>query len=285
MLDSIVASQGSNTKTYSPKRALPDPGVGKRWARVITTPEYCKKKGLPIRNILEYPLMVAKSFSSIPDVFQRTIASKEENPVTLTEPVQRWVYARFRECAPKWLSELELLKAWLNAFESAKAFCNGTGVNKIDEITGEYLYADFIGGTGLDKKGFKLWATICRGALVKVSQEAYWGGEWRVQIEVMDVFDPATLTKTYKGNEHLFTPAISWNRMWINPTTANPYGTPDPAMPYGRANPFPHFGDDRSTIVPIPLLGKGVKVSYLPREWIEYLNAGDPYPNFYWENF
>jgi len=265
---------------------IPDPGAGKKWARVLTHPEYCRNKGLPIRNILDFPPAVEKSTPSIPDVFQRTISNAEKNPTTLTEPIQRWMYNRFKECAPRGLPESELLKCWDNTWMSSKAFTNGTGPDKIDEITKEYLYADFIRGTGLEKKGFKLWATICRGAaLVKVLKESFWGGEMRVQIEAMNALDPTILTKTYKGNEHLFFFAVSWNRMWINPTTANPYGTPDPAMPYGRANPFPHFGDDRSTGVPIPIMTTGTNVSYLPREWIEYLNVGDPYPEKYWENF
>ena len=209
--------------------ALPDPGAGCRWAQVLTHPEFTKLYEPPIRNILDYTGM-PQGVPSIPDVFQRTIAPQEKNPVTLTQPVQLWMWARFHECAPRGLPESELLKCWDNTWESAKAFTNGTGPNKVDETTGLPLYADYVRGTGLWNEGFRLFGTMCRGNLVKVKEEAYWGGEWRVQIEAMDVLDPETLTKTYRGNEHLFFFATSWNRMWLN---GEP-GTHDPRWPYGR---------------------------------------------------
>lgn len=266
--------------TTTQTHTLPDPGAGCRWARVITHPEFTKNKGLPIQNILDFT-KVQQGVPSIPDVFQRIIAPKEKNPVTLTKPIQLWMWRIFKECAPVGLTEDELLRAWDNVWMSSKAFTNGTGPDKVDEVTDLPLYADYVRGTGLWNDGFRLFGTMCRGNLVKVTDEAFWGGELRVQIKAMNALDSTITTKTYKGNEHLFFFAVSWNRMWLN---GKP-GTHDPRFPYGRGNPFPHFGDDRSTGVPVPILVYGDNHTYLPREWIQYLKQGDPFPNPYWDGF
>jgi len=145
---------------------------------------------------------------------------------------------------------------------------SGTGHDVIDEETGQLVYADWILETGMDNpEGWKLQPTICHGATVKVLRTFEKAGIVQAAIEVLDAYNPDTLTKTYKDNPWLIFPAVNWARY---------------PLPYGRGEPFPKLdGAD----VPIPLLGYHTTEAYIDASWLRYLTPDEVFPpNPYWNS-
>lgn len=217
-------------------------------------------------NILDYPdTAVPKSVNGIPSVRQLVQTAKQK-PVTLTRDLQEWMFGLMLRNAPKWMSHDDVVKCWANTYNGAKAFTNKTGWDAIDETTGNYIYADFIQGTGLkNKSGFKLQPTICHGATVKVLRPPFrmYGVE-TCEIEVANANDPNTLNLTYESHPWLIFPAINWTRY---------------PLPYGQADPFPKLGGNS---VYIPLLGNDTNKGYIEAEWLRFLEPheqppADPY--------
>lgn len=247
MLDSIFAIKETAQKEY------------RSWPRYAQVKNHVEMFGV---NILEYTNVPAR-FNGIPSVMQQ-IQSQTNKAVTLSKDVQMWMWRLFKECIP--LSDTELKRCWANTFMSSKAFTNGTGWDKIDETTGEPLYADWIMGTGLDKKGFKLQPTICHGATIKVLRPPFAkAGIMQAEYEILDVTNPEILLKTYKDNRHLIFPAINWYRY---------------PLPHGKAEPFPYSNEHD---VPIPLFGFGTDKGYIDAAWLRWLSFDEPIPaNPYW---
>lgn len=229
-----------------------------RYAQVLNHVEYTRKMGLKVQNILDFTNVPAR-FNGIPSVFQQ-VQTPLNKPISLSPDVQRWMFRLFKECAPAGMSDVDIKKAWRNAFMGSKAFTNKTGWDN--------NYRDVILEENMNSQDFKLQPTICHGATVKVLREPFAkGGIMQAEIEILDVLDPETLNKTYAENRHLIFPAINWYR----------YPTP-----YGMADPFPLLGEND---VPIPLLGYGTNKGYINAGWIRYLDASEKIPaNPYWGN-
>lgn len=206
-------------------------------------------------NILDYTNVPAR-FNGIPSVFQ-LIQSPKNKPISLSPEVQRWMFGIFRECAPSYFTDVEIKKCWRNAFMGAKAFTNKTGWDN--------GYQDVILDENMGAENFKLQPTICHGATVKVMREPFMkGGVLVSEIEILDVLDPATLTRTYANSRHLIFPAINWYRF---------------PEPFGKADYFPLFDEHD---VPIPLLGYGTNRGYIETQWLRFI-TNDEYPaNPYW---
>ena len=230
------------------------------WPRYAQVKNHVEMFGI---NILDYT-NVPKRFNGIPSVFQ-LIQTATQKPVTLTRPLQEWIFSLFLENAPVYMTRAEVVKCWANAFMSSKAFTNGVGWDKIDEETGEYLYADFIQGTGETREGFKLQPVISHGSTVKVLRPPFAkAGIMQAEIEVLDAFDPNTLKLNYRDNRHVIFPAVNWYRF---------------PLPDGISEPFPKL-DGRD--VPIPMLGNHTTVSYIDAAWLRFLSPEEVPAQPYW---
>ena len=218
-------------------------------------------------NILDYT-DVPLRFGGIPDVFQLFQTSTQQ-PTKLTRELQFWMKRLFDECMADVMTDKEIVTCWKNTFRGMRAFTNKFGPDN--------GFADYIQGVNLDAEPMKLNPTICRGATIKVLRAPFMkGGVLISEFEVLDAFDPDTLTKTYKDNRDKIFAAINWSRCYIDFDKK----IVDPNFPLGRAEPFPN---PANRDVPIPLLGNHTNKAYIETKWLRFMDAGEAMPaNPYW---
>lgn len=218
-------------------------------------------------NFLEYSQVPAR-FQGIPSVTQR-IQTAKERPVLMTRPIQEWMFSLFMENAPAGYTRSQVVTCWRSTMEGWRAFTNKTGWDNGN--------ADYIQGINDGAEAMRLQPTMSHGATLKVLRPPFQMGNktWRVAFEILDAFDPKTLTLNYKDNRHVISAAINWYRGFIN-------GKRDPLHPHGWADPFPKLGGND---VPIPMLGNHVTESYIELEWVRWMRPDETLPlNPYWGN-
>jgi len=256
MFDSISLTYATQTRLYVEKPQSEYP----KYAQVKN---HVEMFGV---NILDFTGCLPNE-PGIPDVFQLK-QTKDQQPVSLNLKLQKWMKGLFDECMDG-IPESDIINAWHKTFRGMRAFTNKFGPDN--------GYADYIQGLNTDAEPMKLNPTICRGNVVKVLREAFYqGGVWISEIEVLDAFDPDTLTKTFKDNRHLIFCAVNWSRCYIDDKR-----TIDPRFfPHGRGEPFPNSGNRH---VPIPLLGNRTTKGYIETQWLRFLDPAEPFPpSPYW---
>lgn len=265
-----VAYSDNTTNTFSKVVA---PTTYPRFAQVLNHVQWTAKYDPPARNILVYTNVAAR-FGGIPSVMQQIQTNTGNRTISLPDDIQWWMFSLFEECAPVGMSLADIKKCWRNAFMGAKAFTNKTGWDN--------GYRDVVLGENLNNpEGFKLMATICHGATVKVLRPPFYkAGIMQAEYEILNILDPSIVNRTYRDNRHLIFPAINWSRcyIWVNGKRVI-----DPSFyPHGRAEAFPLLnGRD----VPIPLLGYGTTKGYIANDWLRYLSPNEPIPaNPYWDS-
>ena len=206
--------------------------------------------------------------NSTPGVTQM-VSLSADIPVSITKPVADWIYRTMAEVFPT-SSRLEIVKTLLNLYQGRKAFTNNTGWDELGGNRIEYW-------SGEDQTGKKepigLQYVCSIGSTYKVLGEGSLFGNPVWKIEAMDVFDPSTLTKTYKGNEHLFTIATVNSR---DDTRAERFKT----------NPFPHNPPiynrtyDNYTRVIVPVLANHRNYLYIKKMYCKELHAGSTIPAY-----
>ena len=208
------------------------------------------------------------SVGSTPGVTQM-VSLATDIPVSITKPVADWIYRTMQEVFPT-STRLDVVRTLLNLYQGRKAFTNNTGWdldggNRIEYWSGD----DQTGKT--DPIGIAYVCSI--GSTYKVLGEGSLFGNPVWRIEAMDVFDPATLTKTYKNNEHLFTTATVNSR---DDTRAERFKT----------NPFPHHPAiynrtrENYTRVIVPLLANHRTYLYIKKLYCKELPAGSVIPAY-----
>jgi len=187
--------------------------------------------------------------AGIPEVWQYTTKAKI-NHVSMTEPIQRWMFAEFvKSAAGNGMRLADIMRGWASAMNGARAFTNKCGTPQ---------YHDFINGTAEENEPMKLMQIISSGATIKVLRVGLAGSAKipTAEFEVMDALDPNTLKKTWAEYPHLWFAAVNWS------------------LDRG-AEPFPQLGMRH---VPIPLLANGVTRATIEEAWLEYLEPNAPLP-------
>ena len=213
-------------------------------------------------------LLIPPKVNSEPAVTQM-VSVTGDTPVSITRPIADWIFKTMQEVFPTSTHD-EIVKTLMNLYQGRKAFTNNTGWDEAGGNRIEYW-------SGSDQTGKKepigLQYVCSSGSTHKIVGEAYLYRNPVWVIEAMDAFDPATLTKTYKGNEHLFSIATVNYR---DATRAEGF----------KANPFPHFpptyNRTRSnfTRVIVPLLANHRNYLYIKKIYCKELPSGTVIPAY-----
>lgn len=221
-------------------------------------------------NVFDYD-NIPLSVTSIPAVGQM-VALHNDKPIQVTKQVADWWYKLTQEVSPKNYPHDEIVKTLLNLTQGRKAFTNNTGWDEKGGDRREY-WSDRKGGS--QKEDMGLQYVYSAGSTYRILRELTLYGRPCYAIAAFDAFDPSTYTKTYKGNEFMFTIATSNSR--------------DPNIkPEGfRVNPFPRLYDrsiDNYSRVLVPLLANHRTELYIEKKYIKILPAGSTIPAYPYRN-
>jgi hypothetical protein len=206
--------------------------------------------------------------NGIPAVGQFRQPGAGYTPIVINKRVSDWWWKITKEVCPVGYPDSEITRTLISLTQWDRAFTNKTGLGMEDDPRNEYWTGDKLGQGCRRDIGMQYYYSA--GATYKTIGSTRIAGDDCWVIEAMDVFDPATFTKTYKGNEHLFTIAANNVR--------------EPLAPHGfRRDPFPHLynlSQDNYSRVLVPLLCNHAKELYIPKRYMRILPAGTSIPAY-----
>lgn len=224
------------------------------------------------QNVFDYG-NYPQSVNSIPCVGQMAQLSND-TAVYVTKQISAWWYKLTQEVCPVNYPHDEIVKTLLNLTQGRKAFTNNTGWDAEGGNRREYWSGEpFTNGQKEDMALQHVWSS---GSTYKIIGEINLPGKYKecYRIEAFDAFDPATYTKTYKGNEWMFSIAASNSRA---NNAAGFISNPFPRL-YNRGTPENNYRDFSRVLV--PLIANHRREVYMPKFMMRILPEGSLIPAY-----